>query len=51
MVEDTGTWDKIKGKTNETVGDVRGDKSQELKGKAQQAKGDVKRTFSDDRNV
>lgn len=34
-------WDKTKGKTNEVVGKLRDDKGQELKGKAQQAKGDL----------
>ena len=42
MVEDRGTWDKVKGKTNEVVGDATGDKTQELKGKGQQAKGNLK---------
>lgn len=46
MVEDTGTWDKIKGKTNQAVGNARGDKGQELKGHAQEAKGDVKGSMS-----
>jgi uncharacterized protein YjbJ (UPF0337 family) len=47
MVEDTGTWDKIKGKTNQAVGEARGDKGQEVKGHAQEAKGDVKRAIGD----
>ena len=47
MVEDTGTWDKMKGKTNQIVGDATGDKSQSLKGHAQEAKGDVKGAFTD----
>lgn len=42
MVEDTGTMDKIRGKTNQVVGDLRGDKSQSLKGHGQEMKGDVK---------
>ena len=34
-------WDKTKGKTNEVVGEMRHDKGQELKGKAQQIKGNL----------
>lgn len=47
MVEDTGTWDKIKGKTNQAVGDITDNKSQELKGHAQEAKGDAKSALRD----
>ena len=36
-------WDKTKGKVNEKVGELRNDPAQELKGHAQQAKGDVER--------
>ena len=42
MVEDRGFSDKVKGKTNQVVGDLKGDKSQSLKGHLQEAKGDVK---------
>jgi uncharacterized protein YjbJ (UPF0337 family) len=41
-----GTGDKIKGKANELTGKARGKKSQELKGKGQQAKGAVKDEFA-----
>lgn len=51
MVEDTGTWDKIKGKTNDAVGGARGDLGQQLRGKAQQAKGHVKDALDDDARV
>lgn len=40
-------WDKTKGKTNEVVGKARGDMGQELKGKAQQAKGEIKEEYHD----
>ncbi|MFA5861079.1 MAG: CsbD family protein [Candidatus Thermoplasmatota archaeon] len=43
----SGTSDKIKGKTNEVVGHLRGDKSQELKGKAQKVMGDAKHAVRD----
>lgn len=43
----SGTTDKIKGKTNEVVGDLRGDKSQEMKGKAQQGIGEGKNALND----
>jgi uncharacterized protein YjbJ (UPF0337 family) len=36
------TGDKVKGKTNELIGKATGDKSQEVKGKGQQAKGAAK---------
>lgn len=36
------TGDKAKGKGNELLGKATGDKSREVKGKAQQTKGDVK---------
>lgn len=39
--ENNGTFDKIKGAVNETVGKVTGDKEQEGKGKGQQARGEV----------
>lgn len=48
MVEDTGTWDRIKGKGNQIAGDVKGDKVQSLKGHAQEAKGAVKRAYTDE---
>ena len=40
-------WDKTKGKTNEVVGAARGDLGQELKGKGQQIKGNVKGGLND----
>lgn len=43
-------WDKAKGKTNEVVGAARGDTGQELKGKAQGLKGDVKGGINDMRD-
>lgn len=46
MVEDTGTWDKMKGKTNQIVGDATDNKSQSAKGHLQEAKGDVKGALS-----
>lgn len=49
MVEDTGTWDKIKGKTNQAVGDITNDDSRKLKGHAQEKKGDVKDSLRRDR--
>lgn len=36
----SGMVDKIKGKTNEFVGDLRGDEAQRKRGEAQKAKGD-----------
>ncbi|MHB8586101.1 MAG: CsbD family protein [Thermoplasmatota archaeon] len=42
-----GTTDKIKGKANEIVGHLRGDKGQELKGRAQGAMGDAKHIVRD----
>jgi hypothetical protein len=36
------TGDKVKGKANELIGKATGDKSQEVKGKGQQAKGGAK---------
>lgn len=42
-----GAMDKMKGKTNQVVGDLRGDKEQSLKGHAQEAKGDVKDAIGD----
>jgi uncharacterized protein YjbJ (UPF0337 family) len=39
--------DRLKGKVNETVGDMRDDPGQELKGKAQQMKGDVEAEMAD----
>lgn len=54
MVEDNQTeeragaaWDKTKGKTNEVVGAARGDLGQELKGKAQGAKGNLREGIQD----
>lgn len=43
----SGTWDKVKGKTNEAVGDIRDDPSQEMKGKAQQARGEAKQEIGE----
>ena len=40
-------WDKTKGKTNEVVGAARGDTGQELKGKGQGLKGDIKGGIND----
>lgn len=37
-----GMWDKVKGKTNEAIGDLRGDEAQRKRGEAQEAKGDYK---------
>ncbi len=37
-----GKIDQVKGEVRETVGKVTGDKSTELKGKAEKAKGSVK---------
>jgi len=39
--ENNGTFDKIKGSINETVGKITGDKELEGKGKGQQARGEV----------
>lgn len=50
MVEDKGTWDKVKGKTNKAVGDLRDDDSQKMKGHAQETKGEVKDATSRDRD-
>lgn len=50
MADDTGTWDKVKGKANQVAGDVRGDKSQSIKGHAQEGKGDVKGAMNKDRD-
>ncbi|MFV8764339.1 CsbD family protein [Aerococcus urinaeequi] len=47
--ENNGTFDKIKGSVNETVGKVTGDKEQEGKGKAQQARGEVEEKINDAR--
>lgn len=47
MDDDTGTWDKIKGKTNDAVGGARGDMGQQLKGKGQQIKGEGKEAIHD----
>lgn len=47
MVNDTGTMDKIKGKTNEAVGKMTGDKSQEFKGKVQSGVGEGKNAVDD----
>ena len=40
-------WDKTKGKVNEVVGEMTGDKSQELKGKAQGLKGEIRDKIAD----
>ena len=40
-----GTGDKAKGKTNEVVGKVTGNRSKQVKGKGQQAKGEFKEEF------
>jgi uncharacterized protein YjbJ (UPF0337 family) len=42
-----GTGDKIKGKANEIAGAVKGDRKQEFKGKAQEAKGGVTDKFDE----
>lgn len=42
MDDQPGTWDKVKGKTNEIVGDMTGDDKQQIKGELQQKKGDFK---------
>ncbi|HEX2022493.1 MAG TPA: CsbD family protein [Candidatus Thermoplasmatota archaeon] len=47
MDERTGTWDKIKGKTNDAVGGARGDLGQQIRGKAQQVKGEGKDVLHD----
>ena len=47
MTNDTGTADKIKGKTNETVGKLTGNKSQEMKGKMQSGVGEGKNAVDD----
>lgn len=41
------TKDKIKGKTNEVVGEMRGDERQKMKGHGQQVKGDLKEVGTD----
>lgn len=46
MVEDKGTWDKIKGKTNQAVGDMTDDHSQHAKGVYQEKKGEAKEALS-----
>ena len=38
----SGTWDKIKGRTNQTVGSITGDTKQQVKGKAQEMEGETK---------
>lgn len=43
----TGTEDKLKGKANELLGRVRGDKSQEAKGRFQQTVGEAKNAVDD----
>lgn len=40
-------WDKAKGKTNDVVGAARGDTGQQLKGKGQQIKGNLKGGIND----
>lgn len=47
--ENNGTFDKIKGAVNETVGKVTGDKEQEGKGKGQQARGEFEEKINDAR--
>jgi uncharacterized protein YjbJ (UPF0337 family) len=42
-----GTGDKIKGKANEMIGKATDDTSKEMKGKAQQGKGEIKDQASD----
>jgi len=42
-----GTGEKIKGKTNEAVGKVTGDKAQEVKGKVQQGVGKARKEAGD----
>lgn len=46
MVEDRGIADRMKGKANQVAGDLRDDKSQTLKGHAQEARGDAKEKLS-----
>lgn len=43
-----GTGDKAKGKANEVVGKVTGDRSKQVKGKGQQAKGEFKDEFEEE---
>lgn len=47
MVEDTGFMDKAKGKMNQVAGDLKGDKSQSLKGHGQELRGDIKGKLTD----
>lgn len=47
MRDDTGTWDKMKGKTNDAVGGARGDLGQQLKGKGQKIVGEGKEALHD----
>lgn len=42
MDEETGAWDRIKGKTNDVVGAAKGDLGRQVKGKGQQALGAAK---------
>ena len=46
----SGAWDKVKGKGNQVVGDLTGDKSQSLKGHGQEMRGDVKDAVGDAKN-
>lgn len=43
----SGTMDKIKGKFNQVAGDIKGDESQSLKGKAQSGMGEAKHVLGD----
>lgn len=46
----SGAWDKVKGRTNQAVGGLTGDKGQSLKGHAQEARGGVKDAVGDLKN-
>ncbi|WP_233487626.1 CsbD family protein [Aerococcus sp. 1KP-2016] len=49
--ENNGTFDKIKGSINETVGKITGDKELEGKGKGQQARGEVEEKVNQAKNA
>lgn len=42
-----GIGEKVKGKINEAVGKVRGDRAQAVKGKVQQGAGEAQKQFGD----
>ena len=46
-----GTWDKIKGRTNQAVGSITGNDKQQIKGKAQEIKGEAKEKLGDFKNA